>query len=102
MVLPRERSQSRVSFTSSLGEARAFPAERLRPGDRTMQLAAPHVELRAVVLEDRRLGAGLVAGLHAVLRAFDGQVEAGLVDLELRDAVAHHGVGDAVVSLPRM
>src|SRR6185436_13098391 len=42
-------------------EARAFPADALRTADRDHELAPAHVELGAVVLEDRRLGPGLVA-----------------------------------------
>ena len=97
MVLPRERSQSRVSVSSSLAEARAFPAEPLRPGEVHHQLAAALVQLGAVELEDRRLGTGRLPGLQAVARARQREVQAELVELDLRQAVAHHRIGEAAV-----
>src|SRR5439155_21949958 len=78
-----------------LRKARALPAERLRPQHLHHQLAAALVQLRPVELEDRRLGAGLVAGLGAVAGARERQIEAGLVHLDLRDTVADARIGDA-------
>src|SRR5205823_13964896 len=80
-------------------KARALPAERLRPQDLHHQRAPALVQLRPVELEDRRLGAGLVAGLGAVARARQRQIETGLVHLELRDAVAGARIGDAAALL---
>ena len=97
MVLPRDRSQSRVRVELVLAEARAFPAEPLRPGEVHHELAAPLVQLGAVELEDRRLGTGRLAGLQAVARPRQREVEAELVQLDLRQAVTHHRIGEPAV-----
>src|SRR5436189_180068 len=78
-----------------LREPRALPAERLRPQHLHHQLAAALVQLRPVELEDRRLGPGLVAGLGAVARAREREIETGLVHLDLRDAVTDARIRDA-------
>src|SRR5262245_5676360 len=54
-------------------EAGSFPAEGLWAGDLHRELAPALVQLGAVELEERGLGAGFVAGLHAVARARHGE-----------------------------
>src|SRR5205823_8940233 len=80
-------------------EARALPAERLGPEHVERERAATLVQLGAVVLEDRRLRARRAAGLRAVARASERQIEARLVHLDLRDVVAYERIGDPAVLL---
>src|SRR5690606_17085546 len=72
----------------ALVEAGALPAERLRAGDRDRDLHAALVQLGAVDLEHRALGAGRVAGAGGVAGALGREHEGARIHLDLRDAVA--------------
>src|SRR5262249_30994970 len=78
-----------------VAEAGALPAEALRPEHLDHERAPPLVQLRPVVLEDRRLRTRGTPGLRAAARAGERRLEARLSHLDLRDAVADERVLDA-------
>src|SRR5207247_8094465 len=65
-----------------VAEAGAFPPEALWPEHLDHERAPPLVQLRPVVLEDRRLGTRGTPGLRPVARTGERQVEARLVHLD--------------------
>ena len=98
MVLPRDRSQSRVCWSSSAEKPSPSQPSACGPRIESSELLPPLVELRAVQLEEGRLRAGALAARRAVGGALHRELEAELVHRQLRDAVAEERVALVVLA----
>ena len=65
-----------------------------------MEVATPLVQLRTGELENRRLVPGFCPYRALFFRALHRQIEARLIDLQRRDAMANERIGDPPASSP--